>query len=152
MRSERLLHRLLSSSQDGRASVQLHGDESVEYVSKLKDRCFSVIKAFAINKDFDFNLLSEYSPFVDYFLFDTKGEKRGGSGEKFDWELLNNYKQTKAFFLSGGIGMEDVNQLKGLKGSNIYGIDVNSRFELSPGNKDVNVIENFTNEFYGKID
>jgi phosphoribosylanthranilate isomerase len=132
--------------------VQLHGDESVEYVSKLKGKTIEVIKAFAIDKHFNFDLLSDYMPFVDYFLFDTKGEERGGTGRKFDWGLLKNYHHETPFFLSGGISVEDAKEFKNLKGSNIFGLDVNSRFELKPGDKDIIALENFTNELYGKID
>ena len=124
--------------------VQLHGDESVEYTADLFAVGIRVMKVFSIGDSFDFKQLGQYNPFVEYFLFDTKGKTRGGTGEVFDWEILKGYDQEVPFFLSGGIDLENVEQLEELKDLNIHAIDVNSRFELSPALKDIDQIKALT--------
>jgi phosphoribosylanthranilate isomerase len=124
-------------SKYGLGLVQLHGDESPEYVSRLKDAAIPVIKVFSIEEGFDFNLLSDYEPFVDYFLFDTKGEQRGGTGKKFDWGLLKNYNQKTPFLLSGGVDLDDILTIKKLSSVNLHAVDVNSKFEDEPGMKNI---------------
>ena len=118
--------------------VQLHGDESVEYVGELYADGIKVIKVFSVgNEAFDFNQLKPYKSFVDFFLFDTKGKERGGNGITFDWKVLEAYDQSVPFLLSGGIDLENIEKLDELKGMNLHAIDVNSKFELEPGLKDV---------------
>ncbi|MFT6871448.1 MAG: phosphoribosylanthranilate isomerase [Roseivirga sp.] len=117
--------------------VQLHGDESAEYVAELFAVGIKVIKAFSIGEAFDFAELNTYNPFVDFFLFDTKGKARGGNGEVFNWEILKGYNQEVPFFLSGGIDLENIDSLKALEDMNIHAIDVNSRFEIEAGVKDI---------------
>ena len=116
--------------------VQLHGEEPVEYVASLFAVGIKVIKAFGIGTSFDFAQLKPYHPYVDFFLFDTKGKSGGGTGRKFDWEILKNYDRQDPFFLSGGISPSDIRQLKSSP-YNIHAIDVNSKFELKPGLKDI---------------
>jgi phosphoribosylanthranilate isomerase len=123
--------------------VQLHGDESSDYCKELKQNGLKIIKAFSISDGFDFSELDEYAPFVDYFLFDTKGKYRGGNGSKFNWRMLNNYKLDMPFFLSGGITEKDVEEITALSHSQLFGVDVNSGFETSPGVKDVPSVERF---------
>jgi phosphoribosylanthranilate isomerase len=117
--------------------VQLHGDESPEYCFDLKSKGIKVMKVFSVAESFDFNQLEAYKPYVDFFLFDTKGKERGGNGVQFDWSILKGYDQEIPFFLSGGIDLENLEQLSELKGMNLYAIDVNSKFEIEPGLKDV---------------
>lgn len=117
--------------------VQLHGDESVEYVGDLFAAGIRVIKVFSVGDSFDFEKLKPYKGLVDFFLFDTKGKERGGNGVTFDWELLKAYDQSVPFFLSGGIDNENISALESLKGMNIHAIDVNSKYEISPGLKDI---------------
>ena len=130
-------------------ALQLHGDESPEVCRQLKEELnmAEVIKAFAVDKHFDFQMLQAYEPFCDYFLFDTKGKERGGNGTRFDWSLLEGYGSDKPFFLSGGIGMGDIAEvrsfLKNQFGRNCYCIDVNSKFETEPGSKKVEELRNF---------
>ena len=124
--------------------VQLHGDESVEYVADLFAVGIKVMKVFSIGESFDFAEVGQYNPYVDFFLFDTKGKSRGGNGEVFDWEILNEYDQKTPFFLSGGIDLENVDALKGLEGMNIHAVDVNSKFELAAGMKDIERIKKLT--------
>lgn len=129
-------------------AIQLHGDESVEYVQELKSHIspkIEIIKVFGIKDNFDFSALEPYENVVDYFLFDTNGKERGGNGVKFDWSVLKNYRSKKPFFLSGGIGLDDIEEIKKIKHSElpVYVIDVNSRFENKPGLKEVKKLKTF---------
>ena len=131
-------------------ALQLHGDESVAYIQEIKKHLpkVEIIKVFGIKDSFDFSKLDEYEPVVDYFLFDTKGKERGGNGVVFDWTVLKNYQSTKPFFLSGGIGLEEVSSVKEIIKTNlpIYAIDVNSKFETKPGLKSIKELKKFKNE------
>lgn len=135
-------------------ALQLHGDETVGYIKEIKrhlerSREVEIIKVFGIKDDFDFSLLKPYQDVVDYFLFDTKGKERGGNGVKFDWSVLKDYPHQKPFFLSGGIGVEDVKEVKKIQDSGlpVYAVDINSRFEKEPGLKNIKLIKNFKKEF-----
>lgn len=129
--------------------IQLHGNESKEYVLDLQwYLVFSktlVWKVFSIDDNFDFNQLSIFENKVDKFLFDTKGKTKGGNGFAFNWEILKNYTLKKPFILSGGIGLDQVDSLKELLKTDlpIYGIDVNSKFEIEPGLKNVAALKKF---------
>lgn len=109
--------------------VQLHGDESVEICKKLKDVNIKIIKAFAIEENFDFTILEEYQNYCEYFLFDTKTPIYGGSGKSFNWEILSNYQFETPFFLSGGIGLENINKALEFYHPKYFGIDCNSALE-----------------------
>ena len=122
--------------------VQLHGKESNEVCKILKSKGFEVWKAFGVNEEFNFEELENY-PDADKFLFDTFTPIHGGSGKKFNWELLVNAPINKPFFLSGGIGINEVNELASFKHPYFYGVDVNSKFELEPGLKDVQLVKKF---------
>lgn len=120
--------------------VQLHGDESPELCEQLSEDV-EVIKAFSIGDtttSID-ELVADYDDVCDYYLFDTASKEglAGGTGEKFDWKLISKSKIEKPFFLSGGISLDDVAKIKAFKHPDYYGIDVNSRFEKSPGVKDM---------------
>ncbi len=117
--------------------VQLHGDEKVHICKKL-NQITKIIKVFRVGENIDFNKITPYENYCDYFLFDTEGKKYGGSGKKFNWKILRNYKSKKPFFLSGGIDLNDFNELKKIFKLDIpfFGIDINSRFEIKPGLKD----------------
>jgi len=122
--------------------LQLHGDESPEQCGELRKAGHRLIKVFGLgSENFDFSLLEKYKPYVQYFLFDTKGKQPGGNGETFDWSLLREYDQEIPFFLSGGISLDNVALLKGIPHLNIHAIDVNSRFEVEPGIKDINLVQ-----------
>lgn len=131
----------------GLKAVQLHGDESVEYCSELR-RCLQIekkdieiIKAFGVNEAFDFGNLAPYEASCDFFLFDTKTIDYGGSGKRFDWSILKKYTNKVPYFLSGGIGVEYLEQLKNEQDNlGFYAIDVNSKFELKPGLKDMELM------------
>ena len=123
-------------------AVQLHGKESVEFCQNLKnniDDNIEIIKVFSVGDNFDFDVLKPFENVCDYFLFDTKGKLPGGNGTTFDWKILENYDSDKPFFLSGGIGIEEIPTIKNLK-LPIYAIDVNSRFEIEPGLKNINLV------------
>ena len=119
--------------------IQLHGDESPEFCLLLQQNKLKVIKSFNIDNTFNFNSLSNYFNSCNYFLFDTKGKLPGGNGTTFDWKVLEQYPSNKPFFLSGGIGTEELEDIKQVLKMNlpIYAIDVNSKFEIEPGLKDI---------------
>jgi phosphoribosylanthranilate isomerase len=127
--------------------IQLHGQESADYVAALKQQFLGtniqLMKAFGIDDQFDFRDLEPYKDVVDYFLFDTQTPDHGGSGKIFDWKLLQNYTLDKPYFLSGGIGLESLEAIKSLTDKRLHAVDVNSRFETAPGNKDVNKLKDF---------
>ena len=124
-------------------AVQLHGAESAAYCVELKSTGIEVIKAFGIHPEFDFKQLEPYAAVVDYFLFDTQTPAHGGSGKVFDWKLLDDYQLDQPYFLSGGIGSEHAQQIKTIQDPRLYAIDVNSKFELEPGLKDVEQLKAF---------
>lgn len=127
-------------------AVQLHGKESVDFCKEVKHTGVEVIKAFGVHSDFDFSVLEAYEHVVDYFLFDTQTPAHGGSGRVFDWTLLENYKLSKPYFLSGGIDLNHAEQLKHIKDERLYAVDINSKFELEPGLKDVDKLKGFFKE------
>lgn len=121
-------------------AVQLHGQETPEFCQKLQKEQIEIIKVFSIKDQFDFNQLSAFENLVDYFLFDTKGPNPGGNGYGFDWSILNQYNSKTPYFLSGGIGLNDIKSIQNFKNSpaaqHCFAIDVNSKFELKPAYKD----------------
>ncbi len=122
-------------------TLQLHGDESPEFCGKLKNKGFKVIKAFGVDEQFDFKKLEPYKNKVDFFLFDTKGKERGGNGVTFDWSILKKYDNSVPFFLSGGLSADNISEVLKLEGMNMHAVDVNSKFELEPGVKDVELLK-----------
>ncbi len=122
--------------------VQLHGQESAAFCNALHkelDYDVAIWKVFSIKDTFDFKQLTPYEAFVDCFLFDTKGKQKGGNGYTFDWSVLNTYTSSIPFILSGGIGLEEITDLKEILNTNlpIKAIDVNSKFEIEPGLKNI---------------
>ena len=160
-------------------AIQLHGDESVGYLTHLKSELaerrnlfieenkfikkrknklyvskepIEIIKVFGVKDEFDFSILEPYLEAVDYFLFDTKGKERGGNGVQFNWEVLENYPFEKPYFLSGGIGLEDANKINSKLEDKAfkycYALDVNSKFENKPGEKNIEELKNFKNKIF----
>jgi len=127
--------------------VQLHGDESPEYCLKLKAKDLEIIKVFSIKNAFNFKILEAYEDVCDYFLFDTKGKLPGGNGYAFNWSVLQNYPSTKPYFLSGVIGFDDIETIKSFfnkeESKYCYAIDVNSKFEIEPGLKNIELLKEF---------
>ncbi len=137
-------------------AIQLHGNETPEFCTELKvalnettsyenSASSEIIKVFSIKDEFDFNRLKAFEGKVDYFLFDSKGKNKGGNGITFNWEILKDYPSSTPFFLSGGIGLEVVEQIAEFqtylqkigKEKLLVAIDVNSRFEIEPGVKNI---------------
>lgn len=132
--------------------IQLHGNENPDYIKTLNGYLsenqlnhLKIIKAFGISESFNFKTLSDFDIFISYFLFDTKAEVKGGSGIKFQWSKLEEYAGNTPFLLSGGIGPLDYNELNDLNHPKFAGIDLNSRFESSPGLKNISLLEVFIN-------
>ena len=127
--------------------IQLHGHESPETCRVLKTTGAQVIKVFSIKDTFDFSILTPYEAVCDYFLFDTKGKYAGGNGYTFNWSVLEQYPSEKPFFLSGGIGLDQIEELKRFQKSKAskycYAIDVNSKFEIEAGLKNSEELELF---------
>lgn len=123
--------------------AQLHGSESPEYCKQIKVSGLTVFKAFSVDNSFEFDQLSGYSEVCDYFLFDTKGHLPGGTGQKFNWELLKNYTGSVPFFLSGGIGPDDLEAIRNFEHPRWRGLDVNSGFEIASALKDVEKVRSF---------
>ncbi len=145
-------------------AIQLHGNESSEYCLQLKNELnrshrssrsvrsikpIEVFKVFSIKDEFNFDILKPYEGIVDYFLFDTKGKEKGGNGYTFDWSVLKDYPSTTPFILSGGIGLEEIDSLSSFRRrpefKYLYGIDVNSKFEIKPGLKNIEELNRFIN-------
>lgn len=126
------------------------GDDTKEVSTALNLTSLGIIKVSSIKDDFDFAELKAYEDVCDYFLFDTKGKLPGGNGYTFDWSILKDYPSTKPYFLSGGIGLDSMEKLQEFLASPAsqycYAIDVNSRFELEPGRKNIEELKKFMNE------
>ena len=149
--------------------IQLHGDEKPEMAEDIKqalaealdllcsevqkkqglankpqlEKTVQVCKAISVSSAEDIQKYKEYVGAVDFFLFDTKCESKGGSGQQFDWSVLDAYDGDVPFLLSGGIGPDDAERVKAFKHPLCFGIDINSKFEIEPGLKDVEKIKNF---------
>lgn len=130
--------------------VQLHGDESPDYCRELGSfrslssmSAVKFIKAFRVDEHFDFSSVAPYASWCSYALFDTRSTEYGGTGKHFDWELLQQYGGPLPFLLSGGIGEEDVTALRRFSHPLMLGVDINSRFESAPAEKDVEKINRF---------
>ncbi len=162
-------------SQLGLQAVQLHGEESPEYCDALRhaelvsashkkdenlkqvqvdkkvksviSSAVEIIKVFSIKDEFNFEVLKPFEDVVDYFLFDTKGKLPGGNGYTFNWDVLKDYPSTKPFFLSGGIGVDEIEKIKKFNQSEAskycYALDVNSQFEIEPGLKHIELLKEF---------
>ena len=126
--------------------VQLHGSESPTYLRDLRNALAGdvlIVKAFSIATRDDLLQTSFYEGLADYFLFDTKAQLVGGNGRKFDWSVLAHYDGSTPFLLSGGIGPDDASRLSAFSHPRLAGIDLNSRFEISPAQKNVELLKQF---------
>ncbi len=149
-------------------AVQLHGQESPEFCNLIrkqfanisdvalsgvemslpsKVKSLEIIKVFSIKDDFDFSVLKPFETVCDYFLFDTKGKLPGGNGYAFNWKILEHYPSTKPYFLSGGIGLENQKDLESFLKTDAaqycHVIDINSKFEIQPGHKNIEAVKEF---------
>ena len=126
--------------------IQLHGNETAEYLIRLKQMLpenIGFIKAFSVLSTKDLGLVQDFEGLCDYFLFDTPTSGYGGSGRTFDWSILGNYGGSTPFLLSGGLSAESIEALANFQHPQWAGIDLNSRFEMAPGLKDVELLTDF---------
>ena len=136
------------ASKAGLDMIQLHGDEDASYCATIQ-AAFPVIKVFRVSKNVpDFALFKNVA---SYYLFDTDSALYGGTGQHFNWEIIKKMSFNKPFFLSGGIGINDVQGIQVLKaatvGKDLIAVDLNSKFETSPGLKNIELIKTFINAF-----
>ena len=124
--------------------IQLHGSESPNFCQAVREKTgCKIIKAISIHSAEDLALVGQYEGFADLLLFDTKCSTIGGSGKQFNWNILSNYRNALPFLLSGGIGPEDAERLRQFHHDKCLGFDINSRFEIEPGIKDIEKIQTF---------
>lgn len=127
--------------------VQLHGEEPEDFCILIENIGIKVIKAFSVDNLFNFSILETYKNSCSYFLFDTKGKQYGGNGTVFDWSILKNYSLDKPYFLSGGIGLEHTDAFEEFSkkeyAKNCISLDLNSRFEIEPGLKNLITLKEF---------
>lgn len=127
-------------------AIQLHGNESAEFCLELKEKsAVIIVKAFGVDQNFDWMQLDPYAKAVDYFLFDTKSSSYGGTGVQFDWSLLDQYKLTIPYFLSGGLDPENIKTALERNDPRLYALDLNSKFEVEPGLKDIDLLSHSIN-------
>ena len=145
--NENLENILEISDKSGLNFIQLHGDETDDFISELKEKLnqeIKIIKVSRIGRELE-NLkfkIQNLKSDIDYFLFDTDSKAFGGTGKSFDWNILNNLEIPKPYFLSGGISSENIENVKLLK-QKPFALDINSKFEIQPGNKDLEKIKEF---------
>ncbi|SNT36479.1 phosphoribosylanthranilate isomerase [Ekhidna lutea] len=116
--------------------IQLHGDEDLDFAKAIREKGLKVIKVFRVMDTIPF-VAKQYEGIADYFLFDTQSMNYGGSGRHFDWNILRTYNINVPFLLSGGVQLEDIDQIKEMNIEKLVGVDVNSRFEVEPALKDI---------------
>lgn len=137
---------LSTAKQLGLNLIQLHGNESPLYCKKIQEH-YPVMKSFSVSEHLNLDeIITPYRNAADYFLFDTYTALYGGSGKQFNWNQLKTSAIDKPFFLSGGIGPDDAEQVLSFKHKNLYGIDINSRFESAPGIKHIPTLHQFINQ------
>lgn len=140
--------------------IQLHGKETESYCLELINQLnhnqlnTKIIKSFSVDDCFVFQTLNDYQ-MVDYFLFDTKGKLPGGNGTKFNWKVLDKYHLEKPYFLSGGIGLDDVKSIKEFiktpASKYCFALDVNSQFEIEAGLKNNEKLQKFKTQLYESV-
>ncbi|MGM0376957.1 MAG: phosphoribosylanthranilate isomerase [Bacteroidota bacterium] len=130
-------------------TVQLHGEETPQQCSELKELGYEVIKTFSLKNRDDIERTNPYSQSCDFFLFDTPTVKHGGSGKKFDWSVLSGARIERPFFLSGGIEEADAETILNNIPVQPYAIDINSRFETNPGMKNAEAVGRFIQSIRG---
>ena len=145
--NENLENILTAISKYNLDAVQLHGADNKKLCRKIRQEAKTmVIKVFPIMDASNFRVTGDYEEVADYFLFDTKTDLYGGSGQKFNWNILQEYTGNKSFLLSGGIGADDVKALRSIEHPLLAGVDLNSKFELKPGLKNVALLKQFIDE------
>ena len=137
--NETLDNILSISNKYGLEYIQLHGYEDLSFANSLKEKGLKIIKVFRVMDTIPF-FAKNYEGIADYFLFDTVSVNYGGSGRHFDWNILKNYNLKVPFLLSGGVQLDDISKIKSMGIEQLVGVDVNSRFELEPGLKDMDLL------------
>lgn len=122
-------------------TAQLHGAYNADDCAHIRSKGYFVVKNIPLDESFDPQICDQFLPYVDYFLFDTKTASHGGSGMTYDRKLLERYKAEKPFFISGGIDLNESIALKNFHHPSFTGIDINSRFEISPGIKNIKTLK-----------
>lgn len=138
--AKKILH---TAKRYGLHTLQLHGNESPESCSKLRTAGYEVIKVFSVEREADLMKTVFYEESCDLFLFDTRTPGHGGSGRRFDWNILDAYTGKTPFLLSGGISPFDADEILKIDHPMLYGIDLNSRFEIEAGLKNTELLERF---------
>ncbi len=132
--------------QFGLTHAQLHGDESPDFCLRVRQLGLQIIKVFRVIEVSDLSVVHDYIDTADYFLFDTRSIEPGGTGKKFDWKILDAYRLEVPFFLSGGIGPEDAGAILKINHPSLWGLDLNSGFEIRPGMKDPQKLKYFLDQ------
>jgi len=135
-----------NAQQHGLQYIQLHGNEPLLLAEKLHKKGMQIIKSFGVETEINNEEMAEWENYCSYFLFDTKSKQYGGTGIQFNWQLLENYLLKTPFLLSGGIGLNDAQELKKIKHPAFSGVDINSKFELEPGIKNIEQVKSFIDE------
>jgi phosphoribosylanthranilate isomerase len=141
--NENLDYVLNTASKHKLDAIQLHGQEPPDYCYKIQQKGYEIIKAFAIDENFDFTQTSFYIEVTDLFIFDAKGKQPGGNGIRFNWSKLKEYSFSHPFLLSGGIGDEHLEEILEFTHPSMVGVDLNSGFEIEPGLKDISKLNLF---------
>lgn len=126
--------------------LQLHGAEMPAQLAELRSEGVKIFKVFSIDNDFDFDRTKAYEEHADFFLFDTKGKYYGGNAKRFDWDILQRYDQQIPFFLSGGIGPDNIPGVASLQRMNLHAVDINSGVESTAAVKDLSKVSAVMNE------
>ncbi|MCS5491664.1 phosphoribosylanthranilate isomerase [Algoriphagus limi] len=127
-------------------AIQLHGKEPIEMLAELKRKTDTELwKVISVANEINWESIAGYLPYVNKFLFDTASPNHGGTGRKFDWEVLKTYPFDKGFLLSGGLDEDSVGEIRALQKeiSQLEGVDLNSKFENAPGLKNIERIVRF---------
>lgn len=127
--------------------IQLHGNETPQMCRRLQEKGYKIIKSFSLENVNDLQKTGSYTTCCDYFLFDTPCSSYGGSGKKFNWDLLAEYQGEIPFILSGGLNPDSLDDLKQFNHPRWAGIDLNSGFETSPALKDIKTLKTFIKNF-----
>lgn len=127
----------------GISHLQLHGNESPELCDRLRKNGLKIFKTIHVGESLPVEMIERYAGCVDMFVFDTLTEKAGGSGRKFDWNLLENYNAEVPYLIGGGVSPDDIDNIVAAMRPHMVGIDINSRFEISPGIKDIRLLTHF---------
>lgn len=138
-------HMIRTAQRYGLTTVQLHGCETPDTCRTLRQSGLKVMKAIGVSSGIDWEAIRTYEGAVDMYVLDTHTNSYGGSGRKFDWNLLLDYPLETPFLLSGGIAPDDAEAVCAAAATLplMAGVDINSRFETRPGVKDPELVEKF---------